>query len=46
MSIALRDTRFLRALSSPLAPLAGMQIGFHFYTLAVFFGLLNQEPDP
>jgi alkane 1-monooxygenase len=40
MSIALRDTRFLLALSSPLAPLAGMQMGFHFYTLAVFFGLV------
>jgi alkane 1-monooxygenase len=40
MSIALRDTRFLLALSSPFAPLAGMQIGFHFYTFAVFFGLV------
>jgi alkane 1-monooxygenase len=40
MSIALRDTRFLLALSSPFAPLAGFQMGFNFYSFVLFFGAI------
>lgn len=35
--IALRDTRFILALTSPLAPLAGYWLEANYYTLAVFF---------
>jgi alkane 1-monooxygenase len=37
MRVALRDTRFLLALTSPFAPLAGYQLGMNFYAFAVFF---------
>jgi len=37
MSLALRDSRFLLALTSPFAPLAGYQLNANFYAFAVFF---------
>lgn len=35
--VELRDTRFLLALTSPAAPVAGWLLGMNFYTLALFF---------
>lgn len=37
MNFALRDIRFLLALSSPFAPLVGYQLNVNFYAFAVFF---------
>ncbi|MBI1943387.1 MAG: alkane 1-monooxygenase [Betaproteobacteria bacterium] len=37
MNFAPRDARFLLALTSPFAPLAGYQLGMNFYAFAVFF---------